>query len=236
MVAAWRVRFHFKNRGRGAWSAGVPGCGGVCRVGPVAALGGVLAAVLSCPCVSSAPDRDWNHLLAQARLAEILALLELRLGDDLRARISAEDLLQESLLQAWRDRASFTPRGEHSFQRWLVTLALNRLRDALEHHAAARRTPRAEQAVPSGVEFADSSTPSRAALRGEQAAAIRLALLAVPAEDRDVVRLRLLEERPMADVARELGLSESSARQRYRRGALRYHKELRARLRLSSSA
>jgi len=179
---------------------------------------------------------EWNLHLAQARLPEILALLELRLGNDLRARISAEDILQEALLQAWRDRESFVARGEQSFRRWLITLALNRLRDAIDHHGAGRRTPAAEVGSAALVDAADSSTPSRTAIRREHAEAVRRALLAVPAEDRDVVRLRLLEERPLGEVARELGLPLTTVRQRHRRGTLRYHAELRAQLRSSSAA
>ncbi|MBK8977383.1 MAG: hypothetical protein IPM29_15840 [Planctomycetes bacterium] len=64
-----------------------------------------------------------------------------------------------------------------------------------------------------------TTTRSRVASAREQAAAMQLAL---GRDVRDFLRLRLFEERTVAEVAAELGLGESAVRHRLRRGAMEY--------------
>ena len=56
---------------------------------------------------------------------------------------------------------------------------------------------------------------------------MRQAVEDLPEEVREVVRLRLLEEVPVLDVAARLGIGESAVKHRFRRGAMLYQARLR---------
>ena len=61
----------------------------------------------------------------------------LRMGPLLRSRLTVDDVMQETLIEAHRSLASFRDRGPGSFRRWVFSVAENRLRDL--HHADAHR-------------------------------------------------------------------------------------------------
>lgn len=188
--------------------------------------------------------QDWEALIESVNPAALLVLIEARLSPQLRGRVMAEDIWQESLLHAWRSRGEFAWCGLKSFRSWLVSIIENRIRDAVDRASAQKRGggraplsleevagPRdgdAERPSPAGL--IGSTTPSRIAIFKEQAVAMRAALEQVPEELRDVVRLRLIEQLSSEEAAQRLGVDASTVRRRFRRGALLYERLLRAEL------
>lgn len=184
------------------------------------------------PLRSDSPD-TWERLVQAIGPASMLVCIENRMGANLRRRYSPEDIWQETLLHVWRDRSRCTWQGVRAFRRWVLTVAYNRLRDLAEHGAAEKRgggRPDRSLAsrtgsVPPPVQ---STTPSRIASDAEEARLMRAALESLPEELREVVRRRLFEEQPVAEVAAALGLGESAVKHRFRRGAELYRARLEA--------
>ncbi|MEK6703215.1 MAG: RNA polymerase sigma factor [Planctomycetota bacterium] len=176
---------------------------------------------------------SWQRLIDAANCASLLVAIETRLGPVLRARLQPEDILQESLLQAWRDRAGAQFQSPRAFRAWLLTIIDHRIRDAAESAATLKRggTPSAPSRPPGSpavLEPSGSTTPSRVAAYREQAAVMAEALQGVPQEWRDVVHLRLFHQLTLDQVAEQLGLSLAMVRTRLRRGAEIYRQRLRA--------
>lgn len=191
-----------------------------------------------------------------AGVPSLLVAIESRMGPVLRQRVSAEDVLQDVLLEAWRRRGSIIWRGERPLRSWLLTLVDHRLADLADHHAALKRggpgitggrgarEERAPTPPPAGrsppepwpqdhhahneplSHLARSTTPSRIAAHREEADIMLRALDGVPEECREIVRLRLFDELPTSTIADRLGLGESAVRHRFRRGAAAYRQEL----------
>lgn len=153
----------------------------------------------------------------------------------MKSRLPPEDVLQEVLLQAWRDRERIEWRGEQAFRSWLLTLIDHRLADAADYFNAQKRggpgigaLSESKDCVPPGelTEAHITTTPSRLASYREQADLMRQALDAVPEDCREVVRLRLFDEMTSVTVAGRLGIGESAVRHRFRRGAAAYREAL----------
>jgi len=187
----------------------------------------------------------WDALIEAVAPASLLVVIESRMSRELRRLHTPEDILQEALLHAWRDRTRFEWRGLKSFRSWLLTLIDNRIREAADRSAALKRGggreaiaistlaggTASESGSAAGAAWpARSTTPSRVAVFREQAAGMRTALAELPADVRDVVRLRLFEQLSIGDIAARLGLGESAVRHRFRQGAEMYHRRLRAAL------
>jgi RNA polymerase sigma factor (sigma-70 family) len=189
---------------------------------------------------------DWEALVQAIGPPALLVIVESRLGPGLKARMSAEDILQDALLHAWRDRWRCEWRGLKAFRCWLLTIIDNRIRDAADHHAALKRGGAPNRAVALAAsgnsqdfgsasrglapEPAISTTPSRIAIHAEQAAAMRTALESLPDELREIVRLRLFEQRPIDDIAARLNIGSSAVRHRFHKGAEMYQRRLIAEL------
>jgi RNA polymerase sigma factor (sigma-70 family) len=172
-------------------------------------------------------SRDFDRLVDALHPERLLLLIERRLGAELRARVSADDILQDALLHAWRDRHAHRWSGMKAFRNWLLAIVDHRIGDARDHANAQKRgggarvlsIERGPHADSADFDVPRSTTPSRIAWRREQAGVIRDAIEALPDDVRDVVRLRLVDQLPVETVARELGIGDSAVRHRFRRGA-----------------
>jgi RNA polymerase sigma factor (sigma-70 family) len=184
----------------------------------------------------SESDGAWQELVDAMNPASLLVLIQSRMGPDLLRRSTPEDVLQDALMNAWRDRLKVEWRGVRAFRAWLLTVIDNRLRDLADYeHAQKRGGGRSPISIDAPARGGGSSsdgqrpqwlvattTPSRMAVMREQAVAIRSALEALSPDVRDVVRLRVVEQRTLEQVADQLGMHISAVRRRLVKGAQDY--------------
>jgi RNA polymerase sigma-70 factor (ECF subfamily) len=144
-------------------------------------------------------DRYVGHVLAWARA---------RVGEH------AADLTAEVFARAWLSRSRFRHENETSALPWLLGIARNVLRESLRKRrvedAARRRLgmPRllAQDAALDAIDDGRSlSEPERQALAS------------LPQQDRELLRLRVIEERPYRDIAVRLSCTPQAARRRVSR-------------------
>lgn len=203
--------------------------------------------------VPSPPDQNpllnpdpshWDRLITSIDPASLLLVIESRLGERLAARIAPEDILQESLLIAWRDRARCQWRGPRAFRAWLLTIIDHQITNMAEREGALKRggsatiatlSPPSQSAGTSPNEPRDWTTPSRVALIRERARTMRRALHSLDPELAEIVRLRVHEEWTIDRIASHVGLDEAAVRRRLRKGALQYEQALHGALGRSSS-
>ena len=194
----------------------------------------------------SSDGHVWDWLIESVGPASILVAIEARMGPELRGRYAVEDVWQDTLLQAWRDRAQCDWHGLAAFRRWLLQIAENRLYNLADRERTLKRgggsetvaatpagsgsfEPEASDASRVDLDYAGpvaSTTPSRAASDAEQARRMRAALDRLPEELRTVVHLRLFDEIPLEKVAERIGLTVSGASRRFRRGFDLYCSEI----------
>jgi RNA polymerase sigma-70 factor (ECF subfamily) len=189
------------------------------------------------PLWSESPEA-WDRLIEAVGPASLLVVINARTSAKLKRVVTADDLFQSALLRAWRSRHDFQWRGLKSFRSWLLTIIDHCIRDAADHHEALKRGAGAWTVPFSALDNEDRSaasafagpvtttTPSRVAIYREQSLAMQAALHALPDEVRDVVRMRLFEQRTMQEIAETLGLGVSAVRHRFRSGAASYHRRL----------
>jgi RNA polymerase sigma-70 factor (ECF subfamily) len=133
--------------------------------------------------------------------ATLYALLLKILGD----RSDAQEVLQESFVQAWRRAADFDPvRGSEIA--WLVSIARNRAIDRLR--ARTLRSVREEEAgreIPNDLRAVDSNDGAeRQAILGELRARMRSALDELPEAQRVVVEMAYFQGLTQTEIAERL--------------------------------
>jgi RNA polymerase sigma-70 factor (ECF subfamily) len=147
-----------------------------------------------------------------------------RLDPRLAARLDPSDVVQDVLTEAARGLDGYLTARPAEFYVWVRGIAERRLIDLHRRHLhAARRTVRREARPPASGGYGpdrhpdDLTSPSRAALKAEQAAAVRAALGRLSPDDREVLMLRYVEQLSLGDTATVLGISRTAAKSRHLR-------------------
>jgi RNA polymerase sigma-70 factor (ECF subfamily) len=133
--------------------------------------------------------------------------------------LSAEDVLQQTFIDAFLGIDRFRGVDEDAFAAWVMSIARRNLIDAVRHLDAERRggsrrrvsLSREHSCVDLVERLVTKTTVSRAESRREAAAALERALGSLPEAHREVVSGYDLGGRPMEEVARGLGRSPGAA-------------------------
>lgn len=130
------------------------------------------------------------------------------LGEWLRARTRASDVLQDALLEVVRRIDEFEGSTEASFVRWIERMIET---SALQQHRFLTAQKRRPPSRPSGLEELSRAlqpppnTPSSFVARTESRAQYERALAHLSPDQRQVIQEVVVAGRPVADVARAMG-------------------------------
>ncbi len=117
----------------------------------------------------------------------------------------AEEILQEAYLALWERGTDGLPEEPEA---WLRRFCVNRAID----HLRREETRRTDE-VPGDLEVPSSLRPGDGALYGREIeTAVEEGLALLPPQERAAFLLRVMEELPYGEVARTLGVAESTAR------------------------
>jgi len=164
-------------------------------------------------------DAAMNELFDRVA-GRLLALIRLRLGRSLRARLESRDILQATLLKAFLKLDQLKEEDSATLMAWLARIAANEIRDQADFHGrrrrdAARETPLADVRSWRLAQQIRSQT-SRLAL-DEEMGRLEEALDAVPSHYREVILLRKFEELEFSAIGERLGKSADACRMLYAR-------------------
>lgn len=180
---------------------------------------------------SSASDSDLARYLNAAKdgslsgLGQLLdsfrpALMEIadqKVGQRLRRRMSLSDLVQDTMLTAGKQFASFDGNTSSEFRQWLRELFHSRLVDGLRRHQVAeKRRQDLEDEKASVNEIADQApSASRVAALQEDADLLLHSLQQLPVDSQKIIHLRYLQNRTFEEISTELNMPLSTVWHRF---------------------
>jgi RNA polymerase sigma-70 factor (ECF subfamily) len=154
--------------------------------------------------------------LAPERFRTYLRMLaELQVGRAMDARIDPSDIVQQTLLDAHRDRAQFRGRTEAEMAAWLRRLLSCNLADAARARGRAKRDAGRERSLQTAIDAssahleswlaAEQSSPSERAERNETILRVLDALAFLPEANRQALILRHCQGLSLAEISVRLG-------------------------------
>lgn len=172
----------------------------------------------------STSETNWeDELIRRAQVGEQLAFQQivqqhaaplLRCSLTLcRDRQLAEDVAQETLLEAWRSLGSFD--GRCRFSTWLYGILRHRFMKATRRVARRFAELPADDAERIMATHAD---PSRESQRAEDAGRVRQAVAALPVDHRQVIELRFFADATLDDIAAALDIPLGTVKSRLHNG------------------
>jgi RNA polymerase sigma-70 factor (subfamily 1) len=141
---------------------------------------------------------DAASLLFERYRRRLAVLVRYKLGEGWRGKLDIDDLVQETMMRAYRDLDSFTYRSPGSFLHWLSAIADHVIADAVRHQGRARRHATEmlrfrSESNPLGPEPVDSLTPSRVFARAEGLKALLRKMDELPEQYREALLLSKIE-------------------------------------------
>jgi RNA polymerase sigma-70 factor (ECF subfamily) len=166
--------------------------------------------------------------LLESYRAYMVILARLQIGKRLQSKLDASDVAQEAVLGAFRDFTQFRGSTEKELLAWLRGILASLLANLVRHYQGTQaRDVRLERQMAVELEqsshaldrglVAAQSSPSQQAIRREQSALLAEALRRLPAEWRELLILRHLEELTFPEVARRMGRTVDSVKKQWPR-------------------
>ncbi len=148
------------------------------------------------------------------------------LDDRIEIRVSASDIVQETLLEAHRDFSKFSGTSIEEFTGWLRRILFNNLATAIEKHVLAdKRDVRKQRSLDQAVGDADHSkarlarylqqdvtSPSTPMLRDESLDQLSFAINQLPPEYQQVIRMRHFDDLSFSQIAEKLDRNSGAVR------------------------
>ncbi|MGP4033309.1 RNA polymerase sigma factor [Pseudarthrobacter sp. 1C304] len=138
----------------------------------------------------------------------------------------ADDVVQESLMQAWRQLD--TLRDPAAVKGWLLRITGTRSIDHLRRRRLHADVTEVEDSVEVGTGRQGSADPESAAVSGSRVEALKAALAALPEEQRRCWVLKEFNDQSYEDIARTLNISTASVRGRLARARITLAREMEA--------
>lgn len=185
---------------------------------------------------------DVRELIRRARTgdAEALGSLLALYRSDLRnraegqlqqrvaGRVDASDVVQQACLDAHRGFGQFRGGEEVEFLAWLQRILDHHVAGVIRQHVLLQKrdvrreksldVPPGSRATPQDQLNADYSTPSQRAMKHEEEDRLERALAQLPRDQQEVVRLRHLQGKTLAEIAEQIGRSRAATASLLQRG------------------
>jgi len=156
-------------------------------------------------------DREALSRAFEKFARRLAVLIHFKLAERTRSFAEVDDIVQETMLRAFRDFEHFSYREPGSFLRWLSAIAdhviVDRVRYAGRECRAGEEIPFRSQSNPAGPEPADTKTPSRLLAQREAVERLLARLEALPEDYRQAILLAKIEGLSTAEMAARMGKS-----------------------------
>jgi RNA polymerase sigma-70 factor (ECF subfamily) len=159
-------------------------------------------------------DKDAFSRLFEKYRTRMAVIVHYKLGSGLRRDADVDDILQETLLRAYRDIEQFDYKAPGSFMSWLARIADHVIVDAARAQQRQKRAgehvPFRSESNPGGPEPADYHTPSRIFTENESLGKFVAMLERLPEDYRRVILLTKVEGLTTSEVAQHLERSNQA--------------------------
>jgi RNA polymerase sigma-70 factor (ECF subfamily) len=174
-------------------------------------------------CLSQARDGSPAALgqLLEATRPWLLALAQENLDDDLRVKLGASDMVQDTFVEAQGSFGRFNGRTERELHAWLSTIFAHRLANAIRRHRGThKRSTTCEvhggaAASALGRLPSDSATPRTNLVVQEEWRRLQEAINSLPATVRDTLSMRIWGRASFAEIGAAQGCTAEAARKRF---------------------
>jgi RNA polymerase sigma-70 factor (ECF subfamily) len=183
----------------------------------------------------NSPNSDADRGLERFR-SYLLLLARVRLDPKVRARVGASDVVQQTLLEAHRDRGQFQGRTVGEQAAWLRQILARNLANVIRDLRRDKRDVARDQPLQAALDesasrleawlAAEQSSPSQQVQRHERAVRLAEALTTLPENQREAVMQRHWHGGSLVEIGERLGCTTAAVTGLLHRGLRNLRKQL----------
>ena len=167
-------------------------------------------------------NEDEFGAFLESQRGRLQAIARTKMRSQLARRVSASDAVQETMLAAHRDLATFRGHTSGQLSAWLKSILTHKLLNLLGKHLSRKRDARREVSLTTGDQqehndlqttlIGKEQTPSGVFASGESKGALERALLQLPKDYQLVIRQRNFEGKRFQQIAEQMNRSPQATR------------------------
>jgi RNA polymerase sigma-70 factor (ECF subfamily) len=174
------------------------------------------------------------RLVTQDRLPALLDefrpylrnIAAMELPVQLSARLDASDVVQETLLRAFRQFHQFTGQTDIEFLGWLRSILINQIIDAVRHHGRRTRDASRDYPVSSDLVCQKTQVAGDVTIQAEASQQLHKAMELLPEDYQEVLKLRQVENLTFEEIGERMGRSADAARMLWGRAVMQLGKKM----------
>jgi len=167
-------------------------------------------------------DGDATEELLRQNFSALCKVVRKVMGTSEYPLAAIDDIVQETMIEAYKNIAGFKPVGENAVLRWMATIAYNKLADAVRIAKALKRGGGMTRATGQGGWSRDSlvaifdqvssptKSPSRIAATDEAVGCMRVAIARLKEDYRAAIQHRFIDGRTVAETAQLMNRTAKS--------------------------
>lgn len=177
--------------------------------------------------IRQAQDGDEAALasLLSAHREQLRQMADRALPDRLKARVDASDIVQQTCLSALRQIEQFEGNEPAQFAAWLCQIHDRNIKNAVRDQLQTQKRGDGRE-VPLEGDAAAGITPSQHAMQRESEQLLAQSLDQLPADEREVLRLRYIEGQTLGQISEHLGVTKDAVVWQMQKGMKRLRKLL----------
>lgn len=162
----------------------------------------------------------------------LLLLADDELGNEVKAKVSPSDVVQDSFLEARHDFAQFAGSTPEQFHAWVRRILLNNVSNVLRDFCGTKRrdisreTPLGNSHAGDIADSRSAISPSGTAIRHEELDKLQNALTRLPSHYQEVIHWRNYERASFAEIGQHLHRTAAAARKLWIRALEMLQQEL----------
>lgn len=137
----------------------------------------------------------------------------------LRDQKEAEDALQETFVQMWKQSSRYDPARSSLFS-WAVTIARSRAIDRVRRHQRSHRNHEAAVAAAEDAAFRFEPAADDKAIQNEVGTRVRTLVESLPGPQREAIQLAFFGAMTQSEISNVLGIPLGTVKARIRRGLI----------------
>jgi RNA polymerase sigma-70 factor (ECF subfamily) len=157
-------------------------------------------------------EGDMIGVLLERYRDYLLTIARQELPQELRVKLGSSDLVQGAVLKGYGQFGAFDGETPEQLAAWLRQILLNHIRNVAKAYHTEKRDVKREQVIDHNHCAIGGQTPSRFLMSRERDELLQTVLARLPELLRRVIELRHREDLSFADIAKEIGKSEDTAR------------------------